>query len=265
MPRVSIVIPCFDEAEGLRALLPQRPAGVDEIIVVDNGSSDDTADVARAYGARVVREARRGVGFAYQRGFAEARGDIIACLDGDGTYPLRAVESLCDTLTREHLDFLTCRRFPLSDGGAMSWRNQAGNLLLTWAANRRFRLGVRDIMSGMWLFRRGLLGQVRLREGGVPSCIEIKLAALLNPSVQWAEVHIPYARRAGRSKLAPWRDGWQSLQFLLRYRRIPPPHLPRSEGQGRQQPPEHIDLSRVQGRIHQIVEREGPGADGQQR
>ena len=216
--RVSVVLPCYNEAHGLRQLLPDLPSCVDELIVVDNGSLDETRAVATSYGAKVVVEERRGVGYAYQRGLIHAAGDLIVCLDGDATYPVQAIPSLLDRCEQDQLDFLSGCRFPLISPDAMSLRNRGGNCLLSWAANGFFRLQLGDVMSGMWIIRRSSLPQLSFRLGGVPSCIEVKLSAFLNPRLRSAEAHISYGKRLGKSKLAPWRDGWQCLAFMWRWK-----------------------------------------------
>ncbi len=104
--RVSVLIPCLNEAQGLRRMLPQMPAWVDEVLVVDNGSTDDSAAVAEARGARVVGERVRGYGAACRRGLREATGEIIVKLDGDCTYPLEAIRVLAETaLYSSHTNF----------------------------------------------------------------------------------------------------------------------------------------------------------------
>src|SRR5438132_13105279 len=114
--RVSVVIPCHNEEEGIRAGLAQIPALVDEVLVVDNASTDRTAAVARELGARVVYEGRKGYGRAYKTGFAAARGDVIVTMDGDGTYPPDSIPLLLYVLVEEKLDFISARR----------WRSQSG-------------------------------------------------------------------------------------------------------------------------------------------
>lgn len=216
--RVTVVIPCYNEADGLRQLLPDLPSCVDELIMVDNGSTDETRTVAASSGASVVVEERRGVGYAYQRGLVRATGDLIVCLDGDATYPVRAIPSLLERCEQGRLDFLSCCRFPLTRPEAMSLRNRVGNYLLTWAANRLFQLHLTDVMSGMWIIRRSSLPQLSFHLGGVPSCVEVKLSAFLNSRLRTAEAHIPYAKRIGWSKLAPWRDGWRCLCLMWRWK-----------------------------------------------
>jgi glycosyltransferase involved in cell wall biosynthesis len=86
--RITIIIPCLNEELGIGLVLDELPPFVDEAIVVDNNSTDQTADVARSRGAVVVSELNRGYGRAYKKGFLCATGDIIITLDGDHSYPL---------------------------------------------------------------------------------------------------------------------------------------------------------------------------------
>ena len=92
--RISLIIPCYNEEEGLPVVLDMVPALVDEIIIVDNNSTDLTASVGEQFGAKVFRETEQGYGHAYHRGFAEASGDIIVTMDVDGTYPADEIPRL---------------------------------------------------------------------------------------------------------------------------------------------------------------------------
>src|SRR5438477_5916287 len=80
--KITVIIPCLNEEQGIEQILRRMPEFVDETIVVDNGSTDRTADIARSLGAQVIREEVRGYGRSYRRGFANATGDIIVTLDG---------------------------------------------------------------------------------------------------------------------------------------------------------------------------------------
>ena len=94
--RITVVIPCLNEEEGIQKVLSELPDFVDEAVVVDNASTDRTADVARSMGALVVRELSRGYGRAYKKGFSHATGDIIVTLDGDHSYPVDALSYLLE-------------------------------------------------------------------------------------------------------------------------------------------------------------------------
>src|SRR2546423_3603500 len=91
---VSVVIPCFNEERGIASVLESMPKYVDQIVVVDNNSTDDTGRIALQLGAEVVFETKKGYGNAYQAGFPLARGDIVATADGDGTYPTHTIGAI---------------------------------------------------------------------------------------------------------------------------------------------------------------------------
>ena len=215
--RISLVIPCYNEEHGVRQVLGRVPSAVDEVIVVDNRSTDGTAAVARRMGARVVAEDRRGYGAAYKAGLAAATGDVVVTLDGDGTYPPEHIPRLVDVLFERDWEFLSACRFPLADPGAMGVSNRVGNWVLTVAAAILFRTAIRDSQSGMWVIRRPVLERLRLTSDGMAFSEEIKLEALMR-GVRFGEAHIPYGERAGTVKLQKWRDGWLNLTFLVRKR-----------------------------------------------
>src|SRR5579884_4088703 len=84
---ITVIIPCLNEEQGIEQVLRRMPDFVDQIIVVDNGSTDRTSDVAQAFGAQVIREPVLGYGRSYKRGFSVAACDLIITLDGDHSYP----------------------------------------------------------------------------------------------------------------------------------------------------------------------------------
>ncbi|MBI1796936.1 MAG: glycosyltransferase family 2 protein [Candidatus Eisenbacteria bacterium] len=214
---ISVVIPCYNEEDGVREVIGRMPSAVDEVVVVDNNCTDRTAEVARSLGARVVAETRRGYGAAYKAGLAAATKDVLVTLDGDGTYPPEEIPRLVDTLLERGWDFLSASRFPLSDGRAMGLSNRIGNWALTVAAAALFFRPIRDSQSGMWVFRRAVLDRLRLTSDGMAFSEEIKLEALLR-GCRFGEAHIPYGARIGEVKLQKWRDGWENLTFLVRKR-----------------------------------------------
>ena len=131
--RISVVIPCYNEEDGVREVIGRMPAAVvDEIVVVDNNCTDRTAEVARSLGARVVAEKTPGYGAAYKAGLKAATSDVIVTLDGDGTYPPEEIARLVDELEDRRLDFLSASRFPLTDRAAMHLTNVLGNMVLPW-------------------------------------------------------------------------------------------------------------------------------------
>ena len=216
--RVSVVIPCFNEEHGLRYVLEHMPAYVDEVVVVDNNSTDETARIGTEGGAHVIFEARKGYGCAYQAGLPAATGDIIATVDGDGTYPAQAIAGIIDAMLARKLDFVSASRFPLRNPLAMRRRNQLGNKVLTYAFRLLYLRWVADSQSGMWVFRRSCLQHIRPTHPGMAFSEEIKIEALQARALRFGEVHIDYHERIGETKLFTWRDGWLNLLFLFERR-----------------------------------------------
>src|SRR6266567_8849494 len=122
--RITVVIPCLNEEAGIGKVLGEVPPFVDEIIVVDNGSTDRTADVARAMGARVVSELHRGYGRAYKSGFSQATGDIIVTLDGDHSYPVDALSYLLEAFIHCRVGFLSASRLPVLSDSVMNSKHK---------------------------------------------------------------------------------------------------------------------------------------------
>ncbi len=216
--RISVVIPCYNEEDGLARVIPALPKSVDEVVVADNNSTDGTASVARRLGAVVVFEARKGYGAAYKAGLAAVTGDITVTMDGDGTYPMDQIEECVGFFLDNGLDFLNASRFPLENAGAMNFSNKVGNAVLTFATLVLFMRGIRDSQSGMWIFRSSLFRELAPRSDGMPFSEEIKIKALRRPGVKFDEYHIRYHPRIGEVKLEKWKDGFRNLWYLVKLR-----------------------------------------------
>jgi len=216
--KISVVIPCHNEEEGIQKVLSTMPDFVDEVIVVDNNSEDRTAEIARQYGAKVVVEKKQGYGAAYKRGLSEAKGDIIVTMDGDATYPRIAIAYLLDILFEDDLDFISAWRV------AIDWRESA-DYMLRYMGNRIFNFTIlllyqrhiHDSQSGMWVFKRSVLKLVTLRNDGMPFSQELKLEVFVNKDIRAREVPIQfsYFKRKGESKLSLWKDGVRNYCHLF--------------------------------------------------
>jgi len=215
---ITVIIPCLNEEQGIEKVLRRMPDFIDEVIVVDNGSTDGTSQVAERLGAKVIREQVRGYGRAYKRGFAQASGDLIVTLDGDHSYPVDAISYLLEAFLHLEVDFLNASRFPVRDRRAMSFKHKFGNLVLSLAMSILYLRWVRDSQSGMWVFRRSILDSMDLTSDGMAFSEEIKIEALKNPRVRFREISIQYSSRLGEIKLNPWRDGFHNLFFLIKKR-----------------------------------------------
>ncbi len=197
------------------------PDFVDQVIVVDNGSTDRTSQVAKSLGAEVIREPVRGYGRAYKKGFSNATGDIIVTLDGDHRYPPDAISYLIEAFLHLEVDFLNASRFPVRDANAMSLKHKFGNLMLSLAMSLLYFRWVSDSQSGMWVFRRSILKQMILESDGMAFSEEIKIEAIRNRGIRFVEISIQYSSRLGEIKLNPWRDGFYNLWFLVKKRFAP--------------------------------------------
>ena len=213
-----MVIPCLNEEEGIQKVLSQIPAFVDEVIVVDNDSTDGTAQIAEEMGARVIHEEVRGYGRAYKTGLLHAQGDVVVTLDGDHSYPVDSLSYLIESLLRSPVGFVSASRFPIQNPEAMAFKNLLGNKCLSLVMSLIYFRRVRDSQSGMWIFYKNALTQMKLESDGMAFSEEIKIEALRNRAIGFQEIPINYSNRAGEIKLRPWRDGWSNLLFLFKKR-----------------------------------------------
>jgi dolichol-phosphate hexosyltransferase len=219
--RISVVIPCYNEEAGIGRVLTSIPEFVEEVIVVDNNSTDETARIAREHGANVVSQPRQGYGNAYFAGLAAVKGDVVVTMDGDGTYPTIAIAYLVDILLEDDLDFISARRMPIDWN--RSWNNiqrYCGNKILTLFLFFLYGKLIRDSQSGMWVFKRKVIDQVNLTSGGMAFSEELKIETFCNPAIKCREVPVQfkYIQRAGCSKLHLWSDGIRNLLFLFQKR-----------------------------------------------
>ncbi len=219
-PLVSVVIPCLNEAQTIgecvrRALTVLADAQLDgEVVVADNGSTDGSAELAAAVGARVVHERRRGYGSAYLAGFAAARGEFIVMLDADLTYDFDEIPRFVREL-QDGAELVMGDRMDNIRPGAMPWLHRyVGNPVLTGVLNLFFRAGVSDAHCGMRGLRRDVLPRLDLRTTGMEFASEMVIRAS-KERLAIREFSIVYHPRGGESKLSSFRDGWRHLRFLL--------------------------------------------------
>jgi len=217
---VSVVIPCLNEEENiahcvLAAREALQEAGIPgEVVVADNASEDNSAEVAARAGARVVHEPRRGYGSAYLAGFAAAQGRYIVMGDADLTYDFREIPRFVEQL-EEGAELVMGDRMDNIHPGAMPWLHRyVGNPILTGVLNVFFSTGVSDAHCGMRAVRRDVLPRLDLRTTGMEFASEMVIRAS-KEKLDIREFPIEYHPRGGQSKLSSFRDGWRHLRFLL--------------------------------------------------
>jgi glycosyltransferase involved in cell wall biosynthesis len=163
----DLVLPCRDEAEALPAVLATVPDGLG-VIVVDNGSRDRTAEVARAHGARVVEEPRPGYGAAVHAGVLASGAAWVAVMDADGSLDAREILALLRVVQQGRATMAVGRRRPVR-AGVIPWHARAGNAAVLWWLRRRTGLAVHDIAPVRVCGREALLTLgVRDRRFGYP-------------------------------------------------------------------------------------------------
>jgi glycosyltransferase involved in cell wall biosynthesis len=225
MKSISIVIPALNEKDGIVSTINAIPKqkleemGYDlQILIVDNGSSDGTGDLARKAGADVIIETKRGYGSAFKCGFSNARGEIIVTTDADATYPVNNIPDLIHTLESEKLDFITTDRFSSLDRNSMSIRNRLGNRILNAMENILFKLNLNDSQSGMWVFKKDILKLLILKSDTAAFSQELKIEVCHFAKCKWKEIPIKYQPRLGKAKLGGWKSGMGNLMHLFKKR-----------------------------------------------
>jgi glycosyltransferase involved in cell wall biosynthesis len=218
---VSLIIPALNEAESLGPLLTEVPAGlVHQVIVVNNGSTDRTAEVAQAAGAVVIDEPRRGYGFACAAGTAIAEGDVLAFMDGDGSFAPGELRNLLAPLLQNKADLVLGSRMR-GNRVDMPSHQRFGNLLFAWLLRQRFGLKLTDLGPYRAIRRELLLAlDMRERTFGWPLEMILKTARQRKRIV---EVPISYyPRTAGQSKVGGTLRGsiltaYRFFHVMLRY------------------------------------------------
>jgi glycosyltransferase involved in cell wall biosynthesis len=227
---VSVVIPAKNEAENIGWVLERLPDLVDEVVLVDGSSTDDTVAVARSIrpDIRVIREPRPGKGAALRAGFGAARGDFIVMIDADGSMDPREIGRYVEHLhdRRSRVERSTSNgRYPivkgsrfLAGGGTddMGPLRRLGNRALLGLVNMLYGASFTDLCYGLFAFRRDALDELVLRADGFEIETEIVVRAL-RAGVGIGEVpSFEAPRRSGESNLRTWQDGQRVLRTLLR-------------------------------------------------
>lgn len=221
--RVSLIIPALNEAECIGPLLAELPVGLaQQVIVVDNGSTDGTGEVAAAAGAQVVYEPRRGYGFACAAGVAAADGDILAFMDGDGSFKPAELESLLLPVANDSADLvLGSRMLGGLAPGSMPPHQLFGNKLVARLLRTIYGLELTDL-GPFRAIRRDLLLALEMQEQtyGWPVEMMVKAARRRAAIVERSVTYRP--RLAGKSKVGGTLRGtllatYRIFQVTLRH------------------------------------------------
>ncbi|MFE2283002.1 glycosyltransferase family 2 protein [Streptomyces sp. NPDC059443] len=216
---VDVVLPCLNEAEALPWVLARIPAGW-RALVVDNGSTDGSADLARSLGATVVEESRRGFGAACHAGLLAAEADVVCFCDCDASLDPGLLAGFVASVAAGETDLVLGRRRP-QGRGAWPAHARAGNLALARLLRRRTGLRLRDLGPMRAARREGLLGlDLSDRRSGYPLQMVVRAA---DAGWRIREVDVPYLPRSGKSKVTgTWRGTWQAVRDMSRVLAEPP-------------------------------------------
>jgi len=221
-PLVSVILPCLNEEAGVAGCVEAATAALTamkvdgEVVVVDNGSTDRSASLAAAAGARVVAEPRPGYGAAYLRGFQEARGRVLVLCDADGSYDLADLPRFVGPLLAGRADFVIGNRLGgTMVPGSMPWSHRfVGNPILSGLLRLLFGARVADSHCGLRALTADACRRLTLSTTGMELASEMVVAAL-REGLRIDEVAITYLPRKGESKLHPMRDAWRHVRFML--------------------------------------------------
>jgi len=220
---ISLIIPCKNEEKILPETIKNIPNYVDEIIVVDNGSTDNSAEVAKEAGAIVVREPRKlngiGYGYAHIKGIETSESDYIFAMDADDTYPSYQIKEIVEYMEDNAVDVVSCNRLPLKNSEAISKLRRLGIYILNIEIALLYRFPIKDTLTGMWGIRRSALPKLKLRMGDWNLSPEVKVAAITNKDVVFSEYHIDhFAREKEPSKQQIWKTGLGHFLYILKRR-----------------------------------------------
>lgn len=217
---VSLVLPCFNEEEGLKKILPQlKKLGLGELILVDNNSTDNSIDIARGYVDKIIRAKKQGVGEALKVGFKEASRLYVAVMDADGQHNPRDLARMIRLIKKERLDFVDGSRF-LNKGKGFSGGlvRTFGNKIQTRLFNMLFGSRISDSQCGMFVARKEVLNNFELASSGFSIIEEIK-ARVITGGYAYKELPILWDQRlvGDPSKLSVWKDGAKNIWFLIKF------------------------------------------------
>ena len=210
-PAVDVVLPCLDEAAALPLVLAALPDGY-RALVVDNGSRDGSADVARRWGATVVSEPRRGFGSACLAGLAAATADVVAFCDADGSLSLEHLPRVVDPVLDGTADLVLGRRRPTT-WSAWPLHARVANRVLAREMSVLSGVPLHDL-GPMRAARREALLSLELDD--VRSGFPLQMVSLAaRAGWRLAEVPVPYLPRTGRSKVTGTvRGTWHAVQDM---------------------------------------------------
>ncbi|MGB2631270.1 MAG: glycosyltransferase family 2 protein [Candidatus Omnitrophota bacterium] len=221
---LSVVMPCLNEEKTLgtcikKAIGSMEKMGIKgEVVISDNGSTDNSVEIAESLGARVVYEPTKGYGNALVKGITEARGKYVIMGDADESYDFSDIERFVNKL-REGYDLVMGTRLKGEiKKGAMPLLHRIGNPLMTRFLNMLYKTGISDVHCGMRAFSKEAFNKLDLKCGGMEFASEFVIKAV-KEKLKITEIPITLYKdgRERRPHLRTFHDGWRHLRFFLIY------------------------------------------------
>ncbi|MBR9705437.1 glycosyltransferase family 2 protein [Candidatus Pacearchaeota archaeon] len=224
---ISIIIPCHNEEEGVASVINEIPKKrlkflgyTVDVLVIDNNSSDNTAEVAKGLGARVIKELRQGKGRAIKTAFLNIHKDaeFIIMLDGDDTYKAHEIPRLIEPLESGFCDVIIGSRLEgKMNGKSMQFSHRLANWFFTFMVRHFYFANVTDTCTGFFAWKRHVItslnGHIKSKGFAIEAEMITKMARMGHCIYS---VPITYDKRAGDSKLAPLGDGLKITKMLIK-------------------------------------------------
>lgn len=223
--KLSIVLPCLNEEKTIQYCIQQAQEGikktglVGEVVVADNGSTDQSVNLAKELGATVINISKRGYGAALNGGIKAANGDFIIMGDADSTYNFEHAPRFTDELLKGHELVVGNRFLGGVERGAMPVANKyLGNPVLSFIARKLFNSNIGDFHCGLRAFTKDAYSQMDLKSDGMEFATEmIAKANLLNLSISEVPTTLSVSIHPRTPHLKPVRDGLRHLKLMASY------------------------------------------------
>lgn len=221
---ISVVMPCLNEETtvGLSVIdamkFMEKNSIKGEVIVVDNGSEDNSAKIAAAQGAIVISEPRRGYGRALRTGFENAQGKVVIMGDCDTTYDFLNMETMYQLLQNGSYDMVIGNRYSGGiEKGAMPWSHRWGVKLLSFLGRKKFKVNIYDFHCGIRGFKKTSLAKLELKTEGMEFATEL-IAEASRKGFTIKEIPVPLKKceLKRKSKLRTIRDGLRHLIYIIK-------------------------------------------------
>jgi glycosyltransferase involved in cell wall biosynthesis len=217
--KISVVMPSMNEQGAIGPMIEEikKYSGdfETEILLIDS-SKDQTPEIARALGARVIQQKPQGHGVALRSGIRQAEGDIIITTDCDNTYPMDFIPRLVQLMTLESLDLISCSRLNSGLGKEMPLMNKIANWAFAFMVRLLYAIPTHDVSTGMFCMRRNVAQKINWETNYSFPC-EIIIRSN-QEGFKFKEIDIPYKVRIGEVTLNRWRSGKAYLRCIFNYR-----------------------------------------------